>query len=99
MNISNLSEKEQKVLHTLLKNDSYKLTLDNSDKIGDLSTTGELAPDSVETILKKKTDGAVDSKPHTIAPALVSKYFLNMKPDEIEAELAKILEAYYSPNE
>ena len=97
MNISHLSKDGQKTVNSLLKAKSHTLTLDNSKKIRELSKAGELTADSVEAILREDT-GDVKPKSYIVKSELISKYFPNAKPEEIEAELIKALELYRSQN-
>ena len=97
--IALLPENEQKIVESVLTKGEYKLTVDRAKQIRELSKDKNLTVKSVEAVLKKETEGVNDPKPYTIKPDLMSKYFVDVPSEEIEAELIKALELYRSQSE
>jgi hypothetical protein len=96
--IALLSEEEQTIIETVLRTEKCKLSVDNAKKIRKLSEKNECTVEKVESILKEETNGVGETKPYTIKSEIISKYFHDLQPNEIDTEIIAALQFYRSHN-
>jgi ParB family chromosome partitioning protein len=90
--ISLLPEKAQRIVDSALNNGRYKLTVDKAKKIRDLSKTEEFTAESVEAILQEESNPA--AKGYTVNSDIISKYFPDVKAEELEAKMIAAFQFY-----
>lgn len=97
MNISYLSAKTQKLIHSVLKDEKYKLNLKIAESIKSANES-ELTAEKIKEIFNREKSNNSPPKSFTLKSEIISKYFSDIQPEQLEAELIKALELYRSQN-